>query len=213
MFLRPQRYTLVARFYDLLAAEAVYRVGRESAVTDLDLSPGDRVLDIGCGTGLNFPLLRQAVGPGGLVVGVDASAHMLAQARRRSVDRGWDNIVLLRGDATALDVDRVRRELRGGRADAAISTYALSLMARWPLAWRAVYQLTAPGGRMAVVDMQMPTGSGRWMVPLARLACALGGSDPTAEPWSAVERNCLEVTSRALRGGHIQVRSGTRPPD
>ncbi len=208
---RPQRYTSAARWYDLLAAEPVYRVGRQDAVDRLDLRPGDQVVDIGCGTGLNHALLQCAVGPSGRIVGIDASPQMLAQARRRAKRHGWDNVVLIEDDATDLDTSRVAHHLRGGAAEAVISTYALSLMPDWEEAWRAAVELTAPGGRMAVVDMRLPRGRAAWAAPLARLACALGGSDPSAEPWRALERDAVDVAATSRRGGHIQVRVGTRP--
>ena len=56
------------------------------------------------------------------------------------------------------------------------------------------------------------TGFARVFAPLARLACALGGSDPHAHPWVAIERDCTEVTAASLRGGHMQVRAGSLPP-
>ena len=97
---RPQRYTSVARFYDLVSAEPVYRRGRRLAIPLLDLRPGDTVVDIGCGTGLNFPLLAQAVGRQGHVVGIDASTQMLAQAGRRRLGSAAPRVQLVRADAT-----------------------------------------------------------------------------------------------------------------
>ncbi len=52
------------------------------AVAELGLAPGGVVLDVGCGTGRALSPLRVAVGPGGLVIGVDVTAEMLAEARR-----------------------------------------------------------------------------------------------------------------------------------
>ncbi|MCG6970554.1 MAG: methyltransferase domain-containing protein [Gammaproteobacteria bacterium] len=49
----------------------------------MQLAPGGTVVDLGCGTGLNFPLLQQAVGPVGRVISVDLSAEMLARAGKR----------------------------------------------------------------------------------------------------------------------------------
>ena len=67
----PARYTVSARFYDILSLEwPVYRAGRVTAIGAMGLLPGMRVLDLGCGTGLNHPLLVDAVGPTGTVIGV-----------------------------------------------------------------------------------------------------------------------------------------------
>ncbi|MBA2698171.1 MAG: methyltransferase domain-containing protein, partial [Nocardioidaceae bacterium] len=100
------RYAQAARFYDVLSLERpVYRPGRLLGVELLGLRAGDTVLDVGCGTGLNLPLLRAAVGEQGTVVGLDLSPQMLSRARRRVRVAGWDNVHLHCGDAstTALD--------------------------------------------------------------------------------------------------------------
>lgn len=54
---------------------------RRRAAARLNLKPGNRMLEIGCGTGRNFPFLREAVGPRGKVYGVDLSTGMLRRAR------------------------------------------------------------------------------------------------------------------------------------
>jgi protein-L-isoaspartate O-methyltransferase len=68
---------------------------RQEAVGHLQLRNGDRVLDGGCGTGMSFPYLVQAVGEGGEVVGVEISPAMAAQARQRVAQHGWGNVHIL----------------------------------------------------------------------------------------------------------------------
>ena len=63
----------------------------------LDLSPGDQVLDVGCGAGHD---LRSLADAGATPVGVDTSAHMLAESRQRG--RGVERMSLVRGDGEAL---------------------------------------------------------------------------------------------------------------
>lgn len=204
------RYARFARLYDALAAEPVYRAGREVAIAALGLRPGDRVLDIGCGTGLNFPLLLRGVGPTGRVVGVDRSSQMLDSAQARAHRLHATNVALVCADATALPADRLLAEACSDRGyDAVLFTYSLSVMPQWERAWHSATALLRDGGRAAVVDMQLPRGVARLGSPLARLACSLGGSDIAAHPWQALELAATDLDSWALRGGHIQVRVGT----
>jgi ubiquinone/menaquinone biosynthesis C-methylase UbiE len=205
-----ERYTAVAPIYDLVSAEwPVYRAGRLHGIPLLQLAEGHTVLDIGCGTGLNFPHLLKAVGPRGRVVGVDASAHMLRAARRRARRAGARNVHLVCGDATAFGTLARQLPVPARGTDAVLFTYSLSLMRPWQAAWAAAIGLARPGARIVVVDMAIPAGRARVLAPLARLACHLGGADITAHPWSRLAEQCEDITHLGLRGGHIQIWAGT----
>jgi S-adenosylmethionine-diacylgycerolhomoserine-N-methlytransferase len=211
-----EKYTTFAPLYDLLSGEVpVYRAGRRRGIDLLGLRPGHQVVDLGCGTGLNFALLQSKVCADGLIVGIDRSAAMLHQAGRRAERRGWKNVVLIQADATTLSPADVGAKVAaaGGRelSDAALATYALSLMPEWERAWTNMRNLTKPAGRLCVVDMQRPTGPYALLAPLAVAACRLGGADIDAHPWAALDRDCLGVESASARGGHLQVHAGTAP--
>lgn len=206
---RSTKYTASARFYDLISAEwPVYRAGRVRAIEMLGLRSGDHVVDIGCGTGLNFALVQAAIGPSGSITGVDSSGQMLDQARRRSEARGWSNVTLVEADATRLDRAAVPADV-----DAVMATYAISLMPNWPVVVDTMIELAGPRGSVAIVDMQEPTGTARVWTPLARMACRMGGSDISAHPWTALEESVSDISSAAARGGHIQVRVARITPD
>ncbi|MEH6794115.1 MAG: methyltransferase domain-containing protein [Rhodococcus sp. (in: high G+C Gram-positive bacteria)] len=195
-----------ARLYDVISFEwPVYRAGREAAFELLNLPAGSHVLDLGCGTGLNFAGLQRMVGPTGSITGVDASPQMLEQARRRADRSGWNNVTLVAADATAL----AGADLGDTPFDAALSTYALSLMTPWQAALDSMIEATRVGGVVAVVDMQRPVGRAAAWTPLAKLACRLGGSDIEAHPWTAMTPPLELLHSASVRGGHIQVRVGS----
>lgn len=204
------RYRSGARLYDLLSLERpVYRRARRAALDLLAPQAGERVLDLGCGTGLNHPGLHAAVGAGGRVLGVDRSAEMLDVARRRARRRGLSSVRLLQFDATALDTERAVAEL-GGPADLIIATYTLSIMSDPAAAWVHALASAAPDARLAIVDMQRPSGL-LWPVgPLLTTFARFGGSDLNARPWTLIEDESDRVVARSFWGGHIQVRAGAR---
>lgn len=206
---RMLRYARSASWYDRLSAEPLYGIGRERAIPALRLKEGSRVLDIGCGTGLNFPRLLAAVGRSGQVVGVDRSPVMLEVARRKTLHIESGNLALIEADAEQLD--QIAAAPNGPRPsfDAVLFTYSLSLMTHREEAWRQATALVRPGGRAAIVDMEPPHGWSRLLDPAARLACWVGGADINARPWTLLERTARGVQSWSLRGGHVQVRVGT----
>lgn len=137
-----QFYTRWARAYDRLATAPGIRSWRVRLVEMLDLSPGDTVVEMGCGTGANFPYLRRAVGPAGEVVGIDLVPAMLGGARERIVRRGWQNVHVCRGDATRPPLER---------ADAVVSTFVVGMLADPSAAVETWLELLAPGGRLALM--------------------------------------------------------------
>ena len=111
-----------------------------AAVADLGLRPGDRVLDAGCGTGRALAPLRAAVGPSGVVAGVDLTPAMLQAAVR--ADRGREGRLLL-ADVAALP-------LRSGSLDA---VFAAGLIAHLPKPaenLRELVRVVRPGGTLAL---------------------------------------------------------------
>lgn len=115
---------------------------RARAIELLSLSPGEVVLDVGCGTGLCFPLLRAAVGESGRVVGIDQSVDMLEQAQGRIERLGWANVDLVLGAVEDVEIPRI--------GDAALFCFTHDVL-RTPAALRNVISHLRPGARVAVV--------------------------------------------------------------
>lgn len=97
-----EKYRQLAPTYDRLA-DLTARI-RRVAVDRAELSRGDAVIDLGCGTGLSFPLIEEKIGPQGSIVGIDLSGEMLAIARQRVERSGWSNVSLIEASAEEAEV-------------------------------------------------------------------------------------------------------------
>jgi demethylmenaquinone methyltransferase/2-methoxy-6-polyprenyl-1,4-benzoquinol methylase len=167
---KAKHYDVTSRFYPVPG----YPQGaqRLQAVQALGLRPGDSVVDIACGTGLNFSLIEQAIGPEGRIVGVDLTDAMLAQAQRRIETNGWRNISLVQADAAQFDFPT--------EVDAILSTYALSQVPECGDVIAHGAAALSRGGRWVVLDLEVPDSAPRW---LAQLGIALVRPFASIEEW------------------------------
>jgi SAM-dependent methyltransferase len=77
---------------------------RRQAVSRLAPCPGEVILDVGCGVGLNFEAIQGAIGPSGRLIGVELNPRMLEMARARVEQHGWTNVELVQADVAEADI-------------------------------------------------------------------------------------------------------------
>lgn len=213
-----ENYTRLAPRYDSLVplwSRAVFfpmeRYRRE-AVAALRAGRGDTVLEIGCGTGANFPYIQARVGPDGRLIALDYTPAMLAQARRRAEREGWRNVEFVQGDAAQVD------SLVAGPVDGAISTFCLSIVPGWRQAIAGAAARLRPGGRLVVLDGSVrPRGLLRLLWPLLEWWTRYYGfADPAVDyrpiPWrAALEEHLTNVRYRERYLGAIALCYGEKP--
>jgi ubiquinone/menaquinone biosynthesis C-methylase UbiE len=198
------RYDRIASTYSTL--EPLYLVfppARRRAVIALGLKPGDTVLEVGAGSGRNFPYLVEAVGPSGTVIGVDASPGMLAEARKLIERHGWSNVQLLQQDATQLEVDR--------DVDGVLFSLSYSAMPEPRPALALAWERLRPSSRVVVMDAGLTQG-GPWrlLAPIARLLVKYAPGDAYSDPWSDLAKYGPIETKRFLFG-FFYVSAVTKP--
>jgi arsenite methyltransferase len=110
------------------------------------LNPGDAVLDLGCGVGVDSLVAARLVEPGGRVVGIDVTPAMIAQARAHQARLGLTNVSFQVADAEALPFP-------ASHFDAVISNGVFNLTLNKAQALAEVHRVLKPGGRLLLADM------------------------------------------------------------
>lgn len=136
-----------AEWLDRISPEVVDRfVGVGNPFSLGEPQSGWRIVDVGCGCGMDSQVAAQLAGPAGQVIGVDVSTEMLTVARAGLAASGLTNVTFVEGSAEALPVE-------AGWADLVISNGVLNLTPCKPSAFAEVARVLRPGGRFQAVDL------------------------------------------------------------
>jgi ubiquinone/menaquinone biosynthesis C-methylase UbiE len=206
---KAKHYDITSRLYPVPGYPQ--RAQRLRAVQALGLRAGDSVIDIACGTGLNFPLIEAVIGPDGCIVGVDLTDAMLAQAQDRIETNGWSNISLVRADAAEFGFPT--------EVDAILSTYALTQVpeCREVIAHGAA--ALSEGGRWVVLDLKVPDNTPQW---LAQFGTAIVRPFASIDEWimrrpwaairTAMQEELADFSWTELLFGTAFLGAGSRGP-
>jgi demethylmenaquinone methyltransferase/2-methoxy-6-polyprenyl-1,4-benzoquinol methylase len=166
---------------------------RKIAISKLRLEPGNTVVDIGCGTGLNFPYLQQDVGMDGKIIGVDISSEMLVEAGNMVVDQDWKNVELVCSDA--------QHYVFPQDIDAVLSTYAMILIPNGGQVIRNASEALSADARMAIFDMAWPESFPLWWRHVLFFLELYGVTDEilSRRPWEKVQNAMEEYLTDFVR--------------
>ena len=206
---KAKHYDITSRLYPVPGYPD--RAQRRRAAHALGLRPGDSVVDIACGTGLNFALIEELVGPDGRIVGVDLTDAMLARAQQRVEANGWSNISLVEADAADLTFPT--------DVDAILSTFALTQVPDCgKVITRGAAALSA-GGRWVVLDLKLPGVTPQWLARIGTVVVRPFASIDEwimRRPWDVIHAAMLEeladVSWTELFFGTAFLVAGSRRP-
>lgn len=194
------QYRHRAPCYDLELAP--FEPVRTQAVAALELQRDATVLDVGCGTGLSFPLLRRRIGAGGHIIGIDQSPEMLACARQRVREHGWDHVRLVCAPAAAA-------RLAGG-ADAALFHLVHDVL-RDDAALANVLRHLKPGARVVATGLHWAPP---WLWPvnafvLMAALYSVTSLEGLVRPWDKLASRLHDVAVQEVLGGAMFIASGS----
>src|SRR5438552_12897875 len=145
-------YENIAGFYDLTVGPALHP-GRVDAIQRMAIKPGDRVLEVGVGTGINAPLYPTDCS----VTGIDLSSSMLEKARERVLRKGVRNVRLLQMDAANL-------KFADDTFDIVYAPYVISVVPDPVAVTREMCRVCRPGGRIVILNhFRSKSRVGAWL--------------------------------------------------
>ena len=133
-------YKIFAPAYDLVF-DWIFHPGREAAIRGLDIKPGDHVLEVGIGTGLNLPLYPARC----RLIGIDLSEEMLRKAHEKVAELGASNVTLRAMDATVMDFP-------DDEFDSSVATYTISAVPDPVSVLREMRRVVKPGGSIVLLN-------------------------------------------------------------
>lgn len=171
-------------------------LGCGSPVGPAALAPGERVLDLGSGAGLDVFLASREVGAAGRVYGLDFTPEMLERARASARREGLDNVTFLEGDIESIP-------LPDASVDVVISNCVINLAPDKPAVFREAHRVLAPGGRFVVADMlaRAPLPSSLTEDPEAWGSCIAGAIPENDYAASLRTAGFAEVDVQRVGGG------------
>jgi ubiquinone/menaquinone biosynthesis C-methylase UbiE len=174
------------------------------AIKKLSLQRGNCVIELGCGTGLNFPFLMEQIGPEGRLIGIDLTPGMLDIARERVERSGWKNVELIQSDIAAYDFPE--------GVNGVFATGLFGYIPEYDRVIKAASQSLVPGGHLSILDGKQPENLPSWLFKIVLKLGGPFGYTPeyfNVRPWESVERYFKETSFETRYGGMIYILSGT----
>ncbi|MCE5254954.1 MAG: arsenite methyltransferase [Actinomycetia bacterium] len=156
-----------------------------------ELKAGEVVVDLGAGAGFDCFLAARAVGPAGLVIGVDMTSEMVAKAREIAREAGYENVHFRLGEIEHLPV-------ADQTADVVISNCVINLSPDKPAVYGEAFRVLKPGGRLAVSDVVATGGlPPEWRDDMRLLSACISGASTVSETEEMLrEAGFVEISIR-----------------
>ncbi len=145
-------YNRFSKVYNLISSKIYYHIPRDYSVRQLRLSKDDIVLNVPCGTGVNFDYFESYLKGSGRIFAVDLSEGMLAKAEKMVLKKGYTNIEVIKENVLSLNCDWMNSLLNDSKFDAILCDLGLSGFPNWKAVIQNFYSMLKVGGRLVIMD-------------------------------------------------------------
>lgn len=198
-----KNYDFAEKFYRLLGCKIPKY--RKMAINALELSKNDTVVELGCGTGSNFSLVLEKIGPKGKLIGVDITDKMLDEARKKVQKNGWKNVELILCDIAEYKFPQT--------VDGVFSTGALSYSAQYDEIIKKAHDALKPGKNFVLLDFKKSQGPARIFGSLILLSTkpfAVGKEYYERQAWKSIEKYFEKTSYLEGWGGFLYISVGKK---
>jgi len=189
-------YSMIGNAYDGVAgyvAEADLGLGCGLPVEHAGLKPGQAVLDLGSGAGLDAFVARRVVGDSGHIIGVDMTAEMILRARHNARQSGFENVEFRLGEIENLPV-------LSDSVDVVISNCVLNLVPDKARAFAEIHRVLKPGGHFCISDIVASQALPDWVKGVAEAyAGCVAGAIPRDEYLEVIRQSGFDRISVAAQ--------------
>lgn len=201
-------YDKISGIYDFIS-NWYYKKARKYAIEKLEIKKGQTVLNIPCGTGVNFKYFQSILENTGLIIGIDLSGGMLNQAKQKTEKKGWTNINLELENATKIDQNWLTEySKRNGpiEINAVLCDLGLSGLPEWQKIIDNMISILGPNGNIVILDWYLEKSG-----PLAKFVKWIGKGEVDRPLWQYLQTKVsdFEIEKFGLFNG-VFVASGTK---
>jgi ubiquinone/menaquinone biosynthesis C-methylase UbiE len=150
-------YDNLSKFYDWIAPKWYYHKARNFAIEKMNIRKGETLLNLPCGTGQDFEYFQEYLQNTGYVIGIDLSEGMLGQAKVKVKENNWNNIQILKGNATEINSEWLKEnEGKPLVVDAIFCDLGLSGFPNWKAIIDNMISVLKPTGKIVILDWYIP---------------------------------------------------------
>ncbi len=177
---------------------------RAQLIETLGLGVSSRVLDVACGTGLNFELLQKSLDAKGLLAGIDQSGKSLALAQKMVRNRGWENVKLVEADCAAYKPEEP--------FDAALCTFAIDIIPPWRETIDMMVNAIRPEGKIGFIGFKESSRNKYKMFNSLwrKTGIVFGGVELGRPVREYLSQQCNEILYKEVHGGFYYILVGSK---